>query len=118
MHHQRNDTHALPSLVFWLPFVSLFTFIWFVLQGCAQYSWITGVWGACTSACTPAGSTPGSQTRSVECKQDGTTAVVADSQCTATRPISIQTCGSQVCPPDHVWQTGAPSECSAVSVSI
>lgn len=54
------------------------------------YSWSAGNWGSCrpNGSCTYAGT----QTRSVNCKVDGTGAPVPDSLCGGTKPKASQSC--------------------------
>jgi hypothetical protein len=55
------------------------------------YSWQTEAWSSCSVSCGA-----GTQTRSVLClRNDGT--VVSDSYCGAGKPLSSQSCNTQVC---------------------
>jgi len=78
-------------------------------QGCPTYSWSASGFGTCSKAC---GS--GTQTQTVQCKQDGTSTVAADAQCSGagTKPATQRTCNSQTCQ-DGQWSYGAWSTCSA-----
>ena len=66
--------------------------------GTCTYTWeIVGTWSSCSAtAC----GTNGTQTRSVICRRsDGT--IVADSNCTATRPSTSQACSAPACVPGY-----------------
>jgi len=77
-------------------------------QACPTYAWQTGAFGTCSATCGG-----GTQTRSVTCVQSGTTTVVADSFCPATKPATQQTCNTQPCTSNrYVWVQGGFGECS------
>lgn len=64
-----------------------------VLPCTNTYTWVTGTWSACSAtAC----GTNGTQTRTVECR-DNTNAVVADANCTGARPATSQACSAAAC---------------------
>ena len=79
---------------------------------CPTYSWTTGAWSSCNAAC---GQT-GSQTRSVTCTNDATSAVVADSNCSGTKPTTSQSCNGAACA-TYSWITGGWGACSAACES-
>ena len=70
------------------------------------YSWSTGSWSSCSSSCT--------QTRTVTCKRDSDSVLVADSKCSGTKPSTSQTCSGGSCVvPTYSWSTGSWSSCSS-----
>jgi len=68
------------------------------------YDWSVGSFGACSANC---GS--GTQTRTVLCMLNGQT-VVADTFCTAIKPVADQVCNTQEC--GYHWNAGSFGPCS------
>jgi len=67
------------------------------------YNWRTGDWSACSVPCGD-----GTQTRSVWCMQNGTSTVVADSNCTGTKPAVSQICNDGACSTTNKWKEVTP----------
>ena len=60
------------------------------ISTCLSFAWSQSAWSACSSACNG-----GSQTRTVTCI-DSSSNIVADSNCSGTKPSSIQSCNAGI----------------------
>lgn len=69
----------------------------------AQFAWIVGTFGSCSSPCGL-----GTQTRSVQCVFTATGTVVADALCTAAKPPTTRDCNLGSCS----WIVGSWGTCS------
>ncbi|MCU0678355.1 MAG: hypothetical protein MUF19_02075 [Candidatus Pacebacteria bacterium] len=69
-------------------------------SGPATYSWQTGAYGSCSATSYKCGSNSGVRTRTVSCVST-TGTVVADSNCTGTKPATTVTCSNTPCSGDR-----------------
>ena len=81
-------------------------------QACAAFDWVLGTYGACSKTCGL-----GTKSRAVSCKNSGTGAAAAASQCTNAKPSTSSSCNLQGCPKDpaapssYGWVEGAYGPC-------
>lgn len=75
-----------------------------------SYSWVeVGDWTECLAACNEYGP----QTQTVECRRDSDNAVVADSNCTGTKPDTGRQCYGGDCGYTYSWDEGTWDACDA-----